>query len=220
MTLAEKLAEYAVSIKYEDIPAQTVQEAKKRIVDAMACAIGAFDARPIEIARRVAGDFRASNGSLILETRFKVPSDLATFVNGLMIRYFDFNDTYLSKEPAHPSDNLGECLSVASSMSASGKDLLLSLILAYEIQCRLCDAADIRHRGWDHVCYGLVSSAVATGKLMRLDKEKIIQAINIALNSHIAMRQVRLVSYRCGKHVHFQMRLGTEFFQLYLPKRG
>src|SRR5207245_3822910 len=121
----------------------------------------------------------------------KSSPEAATFVNGFMIRYFDFNDTYLSKEPAHPSDNLGATLSVAESIEASGKDLLLSTVLAYEIQCRLCDAADIRHRGWDHVCYGLVSVALAVGSLMRLSPAKMTEAVNIDLNAHMAMTQAR-----------------------------
>jgi 2-methylcitrate dehydratase len=139
----------------------------------------------------VAQAARDSQGSTLFGTRKKTTPDLAAFVNGIMVRYFDYNDTYLSKEPAHPSDNIGPCFSVAESEHASGKDLLLSIILAYEIQCRLCDAADIRHRGWDHVCYGLPSTALATGKLMGLDTEKMTQAVNLALNSHITMRQVR-----------------------------
>ncbi|MDG6998825.1 MAG: MmgE/PrpD family protein [Nitrososphaerota archaeon] len=157
----------------------------------MGCALGALNAQPVRIARRLGTSMGVSKGSLILGTRQKVPPDLAAFVNGLMVRYFDFNDTYLSKEPAHPSDNIGECLTISDYEDVSGDKFILSVVLAYEIQCRLCDAADLRHRGWDHVCYGLVSSAVASGILIGLSQERIVQAINIALNSHIAMRQVR-----------------------------
>src|SRR5207302_11059311 len=90
-----------------------------------------------------------------------------------------------------PSDDIGPCFSATESAQATAKELLHSTILAYEIQCRLCDAADIRHRGWDHVCYGLPSTALAARKLMELDSEKMTQAVNLALNSHITMRQVR-----------------------------
>src|SRR5438477_10275006 len=107
-----------------------------------------------------------------------------------MVRYFDYNDTYLSKEPAHPSDNIGPCFSVAESARATGKDLLLSIILAYEIQCRLCDAADIRHRGWDHVCYGRPATALAAIKSMDLDAEKMTNEGNFHLNFHITNDKV------------------------------
>lgn len=156
----------------------------------------------------------------ILGTDKKTTPDMATFVNGLMIRYFDFNDTYLSKEPAHPSDNIGATLSVAESVGAGGKDLILSTVLAYEIQCRLCDSADIRHRGWDHVCYGLVSSALAAGKLLRLDRNQLAQAVNIALNAHIAMRQVRAGELSMWKGASFSNAARNAVFSALLAREG
>ncbi len=191
MTVAEELSQYVSSVKYGDIPENIIHESKKRIIDALGCGIGAFNTEPVEFSRKIAEKASVKDGSTLLGTKRKTTPDMASFVNGIMVRYFDYNDTYLSREPAHPSDNLGACLSVANSEGASGKDLLLSLALAFEIQCRLCDAADIRHRGWDHVCYGLVSTAVASGRLMDLNPEQMTQAVNLALNSHITMRQVR-----------------------------
>jgi 2-methylcitrate dehydratase len=191
MNTAERLSEYARAMSYADLGEDTVLEAKKRLIDSLGCAIGAFAETPVRIARKVAETDRATGASTLLGTGVKTSPDMATFVNGLMVRYFDYNDTYLSKEPAHPSDNISACLAVGEREGSSGKDLLTAIVLAYEIQCRLCDAADIRHRGWDHVCYGLVSSALAAGKLMSLTSRKFTHAVNISLNSHIAMRQVR-----------------------------
>ncbi|MGA2663895.1 MAG: MmgE/PrpD family protein [Nitrososphaerales archaeon] len=190
--LAERLSEYAGSVGYSQLGEEVVLEAKKRVLDSLGCAIGAFGEVPVRIARKVAtAPSRAGGGSSVLGTGFKASPEVATFVNGLMVRYFDYNDTYLSKEPAHPSDNISACLAVAEVEEASGRDLLAAIALAYEVQCRLCDAADIRHRGWDHVCYGLVSSALAAGRLMGLPARKLTHAVNISLNSHLAMRQVR-----------------------------
>jgi 2-methylcitrate dehydratase len=191
MTLAERLASYALSVKYSDLGAATVRNLKLRVVDAIGCALGAFGAEPAEIARRVAESESAKREATLLGTDRGTSAELAAFVNGLMVRYFDYNDTYLSKEPAHPSDNLGACLAVAEMQGSSGKDFLAAAAVAYEVQCRLCDAADIRHRGWDHVNYGLVSTALASARLMGLDERRAAQAVNIALSGHIAMRQVR-----------------------------
>ena len=99
-------------------------EAKKRLIDSLGCAIGAFREDPVRMARRWSSRttqqaFRRSSGR---DT--KTSPDMATFVNGIMIRYFDYNDTYLSKEPAHPSDNISACLAVGEQEGASGKDLL------------------------------------------------------------------------------------------------
>src|SRR5205807_162760 len=182
--------------------------------------MGAFNADPVRISRKVAEAARDSQGSTLFGTRKKTTPELAAFVNGIMLRYFDYNDTYLSKEPAHPSDNIGPCFSVAESERGTGKDLLLSIILAYEIQCRLCDAADIRHRGWDHVCYGLPSTALAASKLMDLDSEKMTQAANLALNSHITMRQVRAGELSMWKGCSFANAARNGVFSALLAGQG
>jgi 2-methylcitrate dehydratase len=220
MTIAKELSQYASSVKFSDIPENIIHESKKRIVDALACGIGAFDAEPVKFSRKIARKAKAEKGSTLLGTRTKSTPDVASFVNGIMVRYFDYNDTYLSKEPAHPSDNLGTCLSVADSEDASGKDLLLSVALAFEIQCRLCDAADIRHRGWDHVCYGLVSTALASGRLMDLNTEKMTQAVNLSLNSHITMRQVRAGELSMWKGCSFANAGRNGVFSALLAREG
>jgi 2-methylcitrate dehydratase len=220
LNLAERLADYVHSTNYQDVPENVVHETKKRIVDSLGCAIGAFNADPVRMSRKVAEAARDSQGSTLFGTRRKTTPDLAAFVNGIMVRYFDFNDTYLSKEPAHPSDNIGPCFSVAESARATGRDLLLSIILAYEIQCRLCDAADIRHRGWDHVCYGLPSTALAASKLMDLDSEKMTQAANLALNSHITMRQVRAGELSMWKGCSFANAARNGVFSALLARQG
>jgi len=189
--MAERLSEYSASVSYSDLDERVVLEAKKRLVDSIGCAIGAFREGPVAAARGLASKNYRTGDSTILGTKVAVTPDMATLVNGLMVRYFDFNDTYLSKEPAHPSDNIAPCLAVGEMEGVSGKDLILAVVLAYEIQCRLCDAASLRTRGWDHVCYGLVSSALGAGKALRLSKKETTQAVNISLNSHLAMRQVR-----------------------------
>jgi len=220
MTLAEKLADYVDSTNYNVVPENVIHETKNRIIDSLGCGIGAFNEEPVKISRKVAEAARDSQGSTLFGTRKKTTPDLAAFVNGIMVRYFDYNDTYLSKEPAHPSDNIGPCFSIAESEHATGKDLLLSIILAYEIQCRLCDAADIRHRGWDHVCYGLPSTALAAGKLMKLDTKKMTQAANLALNSHITMRQVRAGELSMWKGCSFANAARNGVFSALLAREG
>ena len=220
MSLAEKLADYVHSTSYSMVAENVIHETKKRIIDSLGCGIGAFNEQPVKISRKVAEAARNIQGSTLFGTRKKTTLDLAAFVNGIMVRYFDYNDTYLSKEPAHPSDNIGPCFSVAESEHATGKELLLSIILAYEIQCRLCDAADIRHRGWDHVCYGLPSTALAAGKLMGLDNEKMTQAVNLALNSHITMRQVRAGELSMWKGCSFANAARNGVFSARLAREG
>jgi 2-methylcitrate dehydratase len=203
MTLAHQLANYACSLNFEDLSKNVVHEVKRRVIDSLGCALGAWNEEPCEIARKVVSDFSATNGATVIGTSHKAPPDWAAFANGCCIRYFDYNDTYLSKEPAHPSDNLAAVFAVAESVGATGRDAILAAAIAYEVQCRLCDAASIRARGWDHPTYGAFSTALACAKLMKLDAEKTRHAINIAGVAGMGMRQSRVGELSHWKGVAF-----------------
>ena len=191
-TLAEQLAGFSVGLKFEDLSAPVVHEVKRRIIDSLGCAFGAWKAEPCVIARQVASTFSAKSGATLLGTRHQAPPDWAAFANGCLVRYLDYNDTYLSKEPAHPSDNIPAALAVAEAGNANGRELITAIALAYEVQCRLCDAASIRARGWDHVTYGAFSSALAAARLMGLDAERTRHAVGIAGVASAALRQSRV----------------------------
>src|SRR5437868_10107637 len=177
--LAERFARYATTLRFEDLPAPVVHEAKRRFIDSFATAVGAMDAEAYAIAKRCALRVQSDPGATLFGGGTS-SVEWATFVNGLLIRYLDFNDTYLSLEPAHPSDNLAPVLSVGEMVGAGGPDLITAAVLAYEIQCRLCDACSLRKHGIDHVTYGAISSAVAAAKLLRLDVTQATHAIGMA----------------------------------------
>src|SRR5204862_1624096 len=143
----------AVGLRFEALLPLGVHEVKRRMIDSLGCALGSSQAEPCLIARRLAGGFSAEPGATLLGTTHRAPPDWAAFANGCLVRYFDYNDTYLSKEPAHPSDNIPASLAVAEAYRASGRDLITAIALAYEVQCRLCDATSLRAIGWDHVTY-------------------------------------------------------------------
>jgi 2-methylcitrate dehydratase len=188
--IASRLADYACLLRYEDLPAPVVHEAKRRFIDSFATAVGAMDADAFAIARRCATRVQGQPGAGLLGGG-RSSVEWATFVNGLLIRYLDYNDTYLSLEPAHPSDNLAAVLAVGEMANARGTDLITAAVLAYEVQCRLCDAASLRKRGWDHVTYGAISSALAAAKLLRLDASRTMHAVNLAGVANTALRQTR-----------------------------
>jgi len=202
-TLAHQLADYSCSLRFQDLSKDVVHEVKRRAIDSIGCALGAWNEEPCAIARRVASEFSARNGSTIIGTKHKAPPDWAAFANGCCIRYFDYNDTYLSKEPAHPSDNIAATLAVAESLGSSGRDFITATALAYEVQCRFCDAASIRARGWDHPTYGAFSTALASARLMELNPERARHAINIAGVNCAAFRQARVGELSHWKGVAF-----------------
>jgi len=202
-SLAHHLAEYGCALKFEDLSKETVHEVKRRVIDSIGCALGAWNEEPCAIARKVASEFSAKNGATIIGTSHQAPPDWAAFATGCCIRYFDYNDTYLSKEPAHPSDNFSAVFAIGESAGSTGCEIIAAATLAYEVQCRLCDAASIRARGWDHPTYGAFSTALACAKLMKLDPERTRHAINIAGVHCAAFRQARVGELSHWKGVAF-----------------
>jgi len=190
--LAERLARYVHAFSPEDLSEAVLHEAKRRLIDTLGCAVGARGTLPGQIARTLAASGPARKGATLWGTVRKCAPDLAAFANGTDVRYLDFNDTYLSKEPAHPSDNIPAAMAVAEAEGVGGRRLLGAIVLGYEIQCRLCDAASLRIRGWDHVTYGPISTALLAGWLMGLGVEGLIHAVSLGAVSNNALRQTRV----------------------------
>jgi 2-methylcitrate dehydratase len=202
-TLAERMAKFAVGLRYEDLPPDVVHEAKRVMIDSLGCALGAWLEEPCKVARQVASTMTAKPGATVWGTRHVAPPDWAAFANGCLVRYFDYNDTYLSKEPAHPSDNIPASFSAAQAFGASGRELIAAIVIAYEVQCRLCDTSSIRARGWDHVTYGAFSTAGAASRLMMLSESQTRHAIGIAGVASAALRQSRVGELSHWKGVAF-----------------
>jgi len=190
--LADKIAEYVKSVNYNNLTNEAIEEAKKRIIDSIAVALPTYNEIPIRIIYETIKNSSQRKGATLWGTKKKVPIDYASFYNSSMTRYIDYNDTYLSKEALHPSDSIAGLFSITESMNLSGKDLLTSIIIDYEIICRLADAASIRERGWDHVSYIAIGVAAGASKLLDLDIKKIVQAINLTASNVITLRQVRI----------------------------
>jgi hypothetical protein len=140
--IAETLARYAISLKYEDLPPEVVRVAKRIIIDSIGCGIGAFSAETSQIANKLAAGVSAVRGATVMCSGVKTSPELAVFANGTMIRYLDFNDGYVSLASGHPSDTIASVLSTAELTGRSGRDLITGTVLAYEVFCRVLDVFD------------------------------------------------------------------------------
>src|SRR5579872_4175870 len=189
--LADRLANYAANLTFDRLDEKTVHEVRRRLIDTFACALGAYGAGAPNVARAICRRVTSEPAATFLGGARKTLPALAAFCNGILFRYLDFNDTYLSLEPAHPSDNLAAVLAAGEAAGRSGREIVAAAVLAYEIQCRLCDAASIRKHGWDHVTYGAFSTSAAAAKLFGLDATGITQALNLAGTPNVTLRQTR-----------------------------
>ncbi|MGP6239787.1 MmgE/PrpD family protein [Cuniculiplasma sp. SKW4] len=173
-------------LKQEDI-----EEIKKRIADITVTSYGAFYSDPVRIAMKSLLPSSGRKNATVFFTASSASVENAAFINGTMTRYLDYNDTYLSKEALHPSDNIPPIIAMSEGGSYKGKDIIEASGVAYETVCGLSDAVSIRDRGWDHVTYVSVSSAAGLGHLLNLDQERFAHALNLSINNNISLRQTR-----------------------------
>jgi 2-methylcitrate dehydratase len=190
--ITNNLATYATSLEYNTLPDEAIYECKRRVIDSLGIALGGYREAPCEIARALARTTTGQPGATILGTTHKATPEMAAFANGTMVHSQDYMDTYLSKEACHPSDIIAPVVAIAEDIGANGKAIVRSIVLAYEVMCRLCDAAGIRERGWDHVTYGAIASAMAVGRVLGLDVRRMREAISLAAVANIALRQTRV----------------------------
>ncbi|MBI4632177.1 MAG: MmgE/PrpD family protein [Chloroflexi bacterium] len=183
------LAHYAV--QPHRLSPETIHEVKRRLIDSLGVMCAAIHDDSPTAARNYAAQFKTKSGAAVFGAKFKTTPEIAGFVNGVHVRYLDYNDTYLSLEPLHPSDVIPPLLALAESVDASGKQLIGAIAVAYEIGMNLCDAASLRKHGWDHVNYIGLAAAVGASRLLKLNAAQTGHALSIALVPHAAMRQTR-----------------------------
>jgi 2-methylcitrate dehydratase len=137
------LCDYALKLSYRDLPEEVIRRTKHIVLDTIGCALGGADSPPAQIARASAAEITSAVPSTVLVSGRKSSPELAAFANGVMIRYLDFNDTYAGSPTCHPSDLLAPVLAVVDATGGSGKDVILGMVLGYEVLCGLIDAGGI-----------------------------------------------------------------------------
>ncbi len=191
MKRAEQLASFIVEKSYSDISEPARQDLKIRVLDSVGCAIGALGEEPVRIVKAQLEDFGGSEQCTLIGGGRAAP-DRATFYNAALVRYLDFNDSYLAKhETCHPSDNVGPVLAAGEYADCHGREFMTALAIAYQVQCRLSEVAPVRAKGFDHTTQGAFAVAAGASKALALDKNKTVNALAIGGTAFNALRVTR-----------------------------
>ena len=137
-SISRRIAEFAVSLDYSDLPDEVVYQVKRFLFDSIGCAYGAMNTRDVRAMYKVLTDIGGNREATIIGFGDELPAVNATLMNSLMVRSLDFNDIYWKQDPSHPSDLIPAALAVGEKMSTSVKDVITAIVLAYEFEQRLC----------------------------------------------------------------------------------
>lgn len=194
------IANYVVD--YEVSSEEAIQTAKYCLMDSIACMLLALKFPACtKLLGPVVDGVVCGNGAKVVGTRFQLEPVSAAFNMGTMVRWLDFNDTWLASEWGHPSDNLGAIWAVADYVSRLNrskgksalklKDVLSSMIKAHEIQGVLALDNCFNRVGLDHVLLVRVASSALACKLLGGSREEILNTLSHAFMDGGALRAYR-----------------------------
>ncbi len=188
-SLSHRMAEFALGLKYEDIPEQARNEAKRFLLDSLGCALAAVQNDDMQAMYRFTEKLGGVEEATVLGATWRSNAPNAALMNGLLIRALDYNDIYWVQDPSHPSDLLGTALAAAEVNHCTGRDLITAIVLAYELEMRWCHAASpgIREVGWHHATLTQFVSPLVAGKLYNLDLDQMVAAVGICASSHFTL---------------------------------
>ncbi|HEX2829130.1 MAG TPA: MmgE/PrpD family protein [Burkholderiales bacterium] len=185
------LAEYATGLRYEHLTTDAVRATETLLLDSIGCAIGGYHSEPARIARRIAARASSTPPATVWGSGASSSVEAAAFANGVMVRYLDFNDTYMSLEVAHPSDFIPAILAVAEAHHKSGRDALLAIVAAVEVFASFADSCNLFNKGYDHGFYISLGATAGLGNLLGLDRERMANAIALTCAANVPIRQTR-----------------------------
>src|SRR2546421_5679422 len=190
-TRVEQLAQFVARSRWDDISDDAREQLRLRVLDSLGVALGALDGEPVAMVRAQVQEFGGSPLATLIGAGKSAP-DRAALYNGALVRYLDFNDSYLAPgETCHPSDNFAPVLAAAEYAHVDGRTLLTALAVAYQVQNRLSEVAPVRAKGFDHTTQGAYAVAAGVSRALGLDEHHAANAIAIAGTSLNALRGTR-----------------------------
>jgi 2-methylcitrate dehydratase len=219
-TAARRLAEIVRDIRVERLGSEVIQEAKRRLLDAIGCGVGGFSADPSIIVRKVANDIGGRTESTIWGQSERTSCEKAALANSTMLRALDFMDSHAGRDACHPCFNIPPCLAVAERVDASGLDLIAAIVAGYEIQIRFQDACTVGPGGWFSGMYLEFSVPLAVGRLLDLNIDQLTQAVAVSASHGNTLGAQSVGSIPASKSVADGMVSATAIMATLLAQRG
>lgn len=189
MSISKQMAEFALSLQYEQIPPESIKEAKRFLLDSMGCALAAVQNEDMQAMYRFTEKLGGTPEATVIGNGLRTNAANAALMNCLLTRALDYNDIYWEQDPSHPSDIIGTALASAEANGKNGRDALVAILIAYELEMRWCHAAEpgIREVGWHHASLTQFVSPLVAGRMYDLNLDQLVAAVGISGSSHFTL---------------------------------
>ena len=188
-SISRRMAQFALSLRYDQIPGASVKEAKRFLLDSVGCALAALDHEDMRQAYQFVESLGGTEQATVIGHGTMTNLGNAALMNALLIRAMDYNDIYWKQDPSHPSDIIPAALAPAEYKGLSGKDLLVRILICYELEMRLCLAAfpGVREVGWHHASLTQFVSPLVAARMLGLTEDQAVAACGISGSSHFTL---------------------------------
>jgi 2-methylcitrate dehydratase len=178
----EKLADWALAIRAEDIPDATLHQAKLLLLDTIGCGYAALDEEASRGMIATVAEIGGAPQCTVIGGTAKTSAPGAVLLNGALVRILDLNDyanTASGQIGGHPSDNIPVALAAAELSGAGGRDMLAAIVTGYEIYGRLKNSTD-DDGDWDGIMVSGFAAPAMAARLMKLDRVVLANALALS----------------------------------------
>jgi 2-methylcitrate dehydratase len=212
-----RLVTYVNSLSEANLTGPLLDALGTTLVDSVGCIVAGSNSEPARIAARIARMTRGDLRSTVVGYGVTTTPELAGFANTCMVRYADYNDI------PHYSDLIPGVLAVGEAIHASGFEVLLAIAAGYEVAAAIPIEGgpdDARRSGWD---YGLGiggATAMAAGRLLKLNDDQLANALSLAIVPHVPLRVTRAGTLSMWKGCATAMAVRNGVFAALLAREG
>ncbi len=231
MTVAQELAKYAASMRFEDLPSDVVHQTKRVVIDTLGCAIGGYASEATRAIEAAIRELRHPREATVFGSGLKTSCLNASFINGAMVRYLDFNDTAFILQGEtyrtgyHPSEIIPAVLALAERQHLSGKDAITAIVMGYDLSLAFLEGvvgAGMEKKGWNGDTRGAYIMPLVVGKILGLDETQMENAVGISASCHavLGILDTPAEEYTMTKNIRFPTMAYSGIWSALLAQKG
>jgi 2-methylcitrate dehydratase len=218
-SISYQFARYGLALKYDLLPPEVVRQAKRCVLDALACAIGAYDAPGLPICEDVVKELGGIEEATVIGSGLRTSAAHAQLVNGFLVRFLDFNDL---GGGGHNTDSIPAIIAIAEREKKGGRDFLNSVVISYELGERVKESFMGNEAGVCNDIRGGLNMPPSLGVMMGLNEDQIANAIGICACSSLPLHVLDcdLEENSMRKNLRFPWVAKDAILSCLLAKRG
>jgi len=231
MGVARELAKYATSLTFQDLPPDVIHQTKRLVLDTLGCAIGGYDSEANRAIQELIKELGHPEETTVFGSGLKTSCLNAALVNGVMVRYLDYNDTAFILQGEtyrtgyHPSEVIPPILALGERQHLSGRDVITAIVVGYDLSISFLEGVigpGMEKKGWNGDTRGAYIMPLMAGKLLGLNENQIENAVGIAGSCHavLGILDTPAEEYTMTKNIRFPTMSYAGIMAAMLAKKG